>query len=238
MSLELDEVFKNLLRQSGMLLGYVFEREQMERRIAQLAEIERSQIAQQLHDGLSQHLAAAAMLVESLKLRLANEGSSQTEMTTKTLLALEEAKQQARALGKMLAPTMSHSDGIAVALSEVAEESRHAFNVDCVLECRGTTAHINRFTAEQLVRFARDAIRYMHKNCRATHISMIMQSEPGMSISIRGNGRAPDIAPRNQEDDLRALQTRAHLIGGEFSIQCNGPDGTTITCASETNFGQ
>jgi signal transduction histidine kinase len=214
---------------------------QFERQIASISRFERAGISRQLHDGLSQQLAAVAMLVESLKQRLANERSPQVEMAIRVLAALEEAKQQARALSNLVTPIVAEGDSIIAALGEIAQQSCGA-DVHCSFECRGPAPRIDTFTAEQLVYFARDAISFLRNRRQPSHLSMQLMTGEGTALEIRSDCLASAPGSDRCDENLQILHIRSRLIDGEFSIQSSEGGGTVVTCtvpsiSSTSNFG-
>jgi signal transduction histidine kinase len=212
------------------------ERKQFERQIASIARIERSRVARQLHDGLSQQLAAAAILVESLKQRLANEQSSHVEMANKVVAALEDAKLQSRELSNLVTPIGADCESIVAALDELAQHSRRA-GVHCTFESRGPVPPIDSFTAEHLVDFARDAIYFLHNRRQALSLSIQLLTDAGLALVIRGDSSAGGQRLDEHDDPLQILRIRSLLIDGKFSIESSDADWTVITCnlASDVN---
>jgi NarL family two-component system sensor histidine kinase LiaS len=202
---------------------------QFERQIASISRFECSRISRQLHDGLSQQLAAMAMLVESLKQRLANEGSPQAQMANRILSAIEEAKQQARELSNLVTPIAATGDNIVAALRELAQQSCGA-NMRCTFKCRGSAPRIDGFTAEQLVHFARDAVSFLRHRRQPSHVSVKLTTGAGTALEIRGDCLAGAPSSDRSDENLHILHIRARLIGGELSIQSSGREGTVITC--------
>lgn len=202
---------------------------QIKRQIASIARLERARMSRQLHDGLSQQIAAVAMLAESLKQRLAHEGSPQVDMAIRVLTALEEAKQQARALSNLVAPIMAEGECIIAALGGLAQQACSA-DVHCVFEYDGLAPRIGTFTAEQLVYFARDAISFLCNGGQQSRLSMRLTSDEVTALAIRGDclPSAPD--SRRSDENLQILHVRARLIEGEFSIENSERGGTVITC--------
>ncbi len=77
-------------------------------------------MGQEMHDGLSQHIAGLAILASRLAESLKTENSPSAERAEKLAESIEDAKSQARALAKGLLPIDINSAGLVAALHELA----------------------------------------------------------------------------------------------------------------------
>jgi signal transduction histidine kinase len=232
-----DRSFENLLLQAGTLLGQVFTRSHRERSIVAVCDSERRRISAELHDGLSQQLAAISMLMGSLHQRLVNEGSSQSDNAAKVLAALEEAKQQARGLCSSLMPVRVAPNALAGALCELAHATENTRKVSCSFACDVDPWILDEFMATQLLHLVRDAVAYLCSQRGTSRISITLTAENGISLIIDGNGRIGTVSATQSVKEIETMKARVYLVGGDLSVSESGR-GISVVCKMEPRVGE
>jgi nitrate/nitrite-specific signal transduction histidine kinase len=225
-----DEGFSDATHKIGMLLGQVLHRKRLERQIATIPDVERSRIRQDLHDGLAQQIAAVTMLAGSLQQRLINEQSSQAEMATRVLAALEEAKLQTSALARSIATVEAHGDDLVAALHELTQQAGRKHQAACSFECGGPAVRADAFTLKHLVLIAQEAIHFLLAKGNNSQILVRLLRESAIVLEISAQKLTPSLTQVEQTSSVQIMRAHAHLIGGEFSIRSNKKDGTAIIC--------
>jgi signal transduction histidine kinase len=205
------------------------------RAAATILEGEGRRIGREMHDGLSQQLAAMTMMAEALVGRLAAENSTHLEIATQLLAALKDTKHQARDLCKLVLPTTVNSAALPETLSELARYLQRSRNIPCEFECAGAPPEMDSFAATQLYHVARDSLFLFHRAGRASRISIVLSQDHEVFLAVTGHYAAMDWSPSSYEDELMALRGRASLIGGRLSIQQASPEDLVVECRFEAN---
>ena len=205
----------------------------LERRVAQMADRQRQALGRELHDTLGQQLTAIGLLASALKARAAaNEGL--TEVSEKIERAIETAKGQLRAIVKGLAPVEIDARGLAVALEELAEETKRGFGIDCRFESPRAPTTEDHFTANQLYLIAREAVHNAVKHASPRSIVIRLEATDGLprlSVTDDGVGIAWTDEKRGDASmGLPIMRYRCRVIGGDLRVGRGEAGGTVVAC--------
>ena len=225
-----EEKFMEIMPSVGIQLGHVFERRQLEREAAMIADREQRLFGQELHDGLSQQLAGMAMLAGSLAESLGSEDGPVAERAQKLLRAAEDAKQQARSLSKGLMPVEIEPGGLCPALEDLADRTAQQYGVACNFESNGGLPQTDSFAAMHLYRIAREAVHNAVKHSGAKKIWIRFGGDSTTWLTVRDDGKGFDATKQNDGDGLRLMKHRASLIDANLDILSEPGNGTMITC--------
>src|SRR4030095_7452693 len=108
----------------------MIERKRLEKSILEISEREKGRIAQDLHDGLGQHLTGA-FLSKVLERKLIEKSAPDACDAAKIARLVNEAINQTRELARGLLPVQSGSKGLMSALQHLASEVEELFNISC-----------------------------------------------------------------------------------------------------------
>ena len=99
-----------------ILKGEMIERKRLEKSILEISEKEKERIAQDLHDGLGQHLTGVAFLSKVLERKLVEQSAPDACDAAKIARLVNEAIHQTRELARGMLPVQSGSKGLMPAL--------------------------------------------------------------------------------------------------------------------------
>ena len=194
-------------------------------------EDERSRLARELHDDLTQRIAAVAIEAG----RLAHAPAAEPQATR---AALERIKEQLAALSddvhrlsRSLHPATLDDLGLAAA---VEAECRSFFErggppVDLALE--GDYQSAPRDVQLAVYRIVQEALRNIQRHADAGEVSVRLWREPAsIELDIRDNGRGFDrLTPSWRPGlGLASMEERARLAGGRFAANSRVGQGTHI----------
>lgn len=202
------------------------ERQTIQRQLLQIGDREQARLAQDLHDGLGQHLIGVSFLLQPLRLRLAGDPAADQLDEVERLVG--EAIEQTRDLVRTLHSRTLEAAGLTAALGELAAHTTRVFRVDCRVDdragvepCAATRIHLHRIVREAVLNAARHA--------RATTIAIELSRDAGeLAIAVRDDGvgiRKPTPGGMG----LHLMAHRARLLGATLQIAA-GLGGTTVTC--------
>ena len=216
----------------------VTDRIQMERRMVRSLEEQQQSIGRDLHDSVGQLLTGIRMLSGNLVRRLGDEDEHR-EQIGKVARFAEEASKQVSNIYRGLAPSHLRDRHLAEALEDLAQsiagtlpEGKGVFRHGGQVEVQEQEAKL------QLYRIAQEAVNnaLKHANPRCIEIALTSQ-EGGLKLTISDDGKGFDKKLQNNKSlGLYSMQYRAHMIGGELTIDSEANKGTTITCMLANEF--
>ncbi len=202
---------------------------------------ERSRLARELHDAVTQTLFSASLVAEALPATWEKDPQAGRGLLQELRGLSRGALAEMRTLLLELRPAAlveTHLEDLLRQLGEAAS-GREGIPVNVVVEGEGTLppeVHVG------LYRIAQEALNNVVKHARASQVSIRLcyscadQDEArqgraqGVLLSIVDNGRGFDVAqaPHNRLG-LGIMQERAQAIGAQFWIDSHPGEGTRVT---------
>jgi PAS domain S-box-containing protein len=208
------------------------ERRRLEAEVLRISEREQQRIAQDLHDGLGQHLTGIVHMAAVLQAKLAERSLPEATEAARIAKLLDDAVAQTRTLAKGLHPVPLEARGLMSSLAQLAAMVRELFKVDCRFDCPQPVALHDNVMATHLYRIAQEAINNAIKHGRASQIRIVLGHMPErITLTVQNNG-APIPKKRSTKEGLglRIMQYRAEMIGGSLEIESNARRGTSVAC--------
>lgn len=202
------------------------ERRTIQRQLLQIGDREQVRLAQDLHDGLGQHLIGVSFLLQPLRGRLAGDPAAAQLDEVERLVG--EAIDQTRDLVRNLHSRTLEAAGLTAALGELAAHVARVFRVECRVDDR---AGVEPSAASRihLHRIVREAVLNAARHARATTIAIELARDGGeLAVAVRDDGVGLH-APPTGGMGLHLMAYRARLLGATLQIAA-GPRGTTVTC--------
>ncbi|HET7499933.1 MAG TPA: ATP-binding protein [Kofleriaceae bacterium] len=231
-AIEQREYEGRLLRLPGdrllIVIRDITEIAHLERQLLQISDHEQTRLAQDLHDGLSQHLVGIAFLLRSLRKELGDAPSTARVDEIDQLLA--EAVDQARGLARGLNTETLEAAGLVAALGELAAHTERVFGVECLVVNRAPGFDPPASQRAHLHRIAREAVVNAAKHAGASRIEIELQRDASqLTLVVRDDGVG--IGARSQDGmGLHLMAYRAKVMGASLQIAAGEPRGTTVTC--------
>ena len=241
---ELAEEELQLLRIIGSQIGLAIQRARISaehtRAAARLATIEeRNRLAREIHDTLSQGLAAITLQLETADaLVLTRPERAQDAVRRALSLAranLEEARRSMADLRAAFLHNRTLPEALATLAQEMAQETI-AIEFHYAPTTNFPTLHQRVETA--IYRVAQEALANAIKHARPSHIALsleIEESELCLTVQDDGTGFQPGEVPMEAEGTsgsghfgLIGISERARLLGGELCIQSEPGAGTCL----------
>ena len=210
----------------------ITERRRLEAEVLEISEREQRRIAQDLHDGLGQHLTGVVHLVAGLQARLGERSLAEAADAARIVKLLDDAVAQTRSLARGLHPVPAETGGLMASLEQLAEMVRDLFRTDCRFECPQSVLLPDNVMATHLYRIAQEAVNNAIKHGRASQIRIgLAQTSDWISLTVRNNGGpVPAKRVRKEGLGLRTMQYRASMIGGSLMIVSDARHETTVAC--------
>ena len=208
------------------------ERERLQKELLKISDREQQRIAQDLHDGLCQHLAGTALMGNLLQKRLASRGDEETVNAGRICELLNTAVREARNLSHGLHPVGPDAECLMGALAKLAGNVSNLFHIRCSFRCPWPVLLENEVVATHLFRIAQEAVNNAMKHGEATRVVLELRRLPGaIRLSIRDNGRGiPRDLPLHGGIGLQIMQHRAEVVGATLQVGRAGKRGTVVSC--------
>jgi signal transduction histidine kinase len=224
-------------QQTEKLRQEIQERARLEKELLEIAESEQRRIGHDLHDSLGQHLTATALAGKILAKRLAGKTAVEPATAERVVAMIEEAIDLTRNLARTLHPIELGTDGLEVALQNLATNLSEAFDVSCRFQNSGTVVLPDLKAAIHLYRIAQEAAGNAIRHGRARNILISLDStSKSLMLAVTDDGAGlPDNARVKNGMGLRIMDYRAGMIGATFDIQNLPAGGTRAVCVLNPN---
>jgi PAS domain S-box-containing protein len=210
----------------------ITERKGLEEAILEISAREQRRIAQDLHDGLGQHLTGIAFMSKVLEEKLSDKSLPEAEEAAKIVKMVNEAIDNTRQLARGLHPVAAEPQGLMSALRKWANEVEVLFHIRCSFQCDKPLYIHEVSVATHLYRIAQEAVNnaIRHGKSKNIVISLMGKSRTAL-LTIQDDGDGFPKKPTSQPGvGLSIMNYRADMIGGSLKVQPNEGRGITVTC--------
>jgi PAS domain S-box-containing protein len=215
------------------LRGQIRRRRQLEAEILTVREREQRRLGQDLHDGLCQMTTATAMMSEGLHRDLVEKGfAPEARMAGRIAQLMHSVGQEVRRLARGLSPVAIESNGLMVALEDLALSTSNLFLVRCRFVCPVPVLVANNTLAIHVFRIAQEAVNNAIRHGRARHVDIRLERGPsGLLLTVKDDGVGlPSRKSSSHGMGLKVMRYRADMIGAVIRLQRGGKRGTVFTC--------
>lgn len=214
------------------------ERTRAEQRVRALSERlitaqeeERRHIARELHDDLSQEIAALSILVSTLKRDVPEQNHRMREQIDGIHQRIARLADGIRHLARQLHPAALEYSGIAAALRSYAAEFSAVNGIAVEVEASGVFEDVAAPIGLCLYRVAQEALQNVAKHAQAKAAAVwIERGDGSIRLVIKDSGRGFQY-PRAGTDrglGLVSMSERVRLANGTLNIQSAIGEGTTV----------
>lgn len=200
-------------------------------RFVEAQEQERSHLARELHDDVSQRLALIVVGLDKLR-----EDPPDSEAETRTVLndlfeQLADISSDVHRLSHRLHPSTLDL-GLLPALRSLSLSFERQYGLQVTLICLDLPAPIPKNIALCLYRVAQEALNNVVKHSGVKDARVELVGSPG-SLTLRiidlGRGFAPAVEIE-RGSGLLSMKERLRLVGGSFKIVSQPSQGTQVIC--------
>ncbi len=200
-------------------------------------EAERTEIARDLHDDVSQQLAALGIGLSLIEGRVHDAEFVHEEVTRLREVAIGLAE-KVRHVSHELHPGILQHSGLKSAIASHCDTtaSQHQFLLQ--FDARGSFNDVPADVALCLYRAAQQALRNvaMHANASQVWVSLV-RADDRIELTIADNGRGFDTSGgRTRGLGLLSIEERVHLVNGEFSITSRTGGGSRLHISAPTSW--
>jgi two-component system NarL family sensor kinase len=203
------------------------------RQVVRFQEDERAHLARELHDGATQTMVSAKLLVESAIDQLEREHRAAPPALDKALGGLTQSLDEVRRISHRLRPAMLDELGLASALELLAREANDTGATGVDVHVVGDEIALPEEVKTALFRVSQEALANVGKHARAHHVEIELAFTPdGLALRIADDGQGFEVEQVQLDPrrgiGLRNMRERLASIGGTFQVRATPGAGTTL----------
>jgi signal transduction histidine kinase len=196
------------------------------RRLAAMEE--RTRLARELHDSVTQSLFSASMLAQAAQSLWQREPERAKERLDRAAELCGGALAEMRALIFELRPDALAEEGLVSALSKHAAAREARDGVAVKIRTHAERRLPARFE-EAAYRIVREALHNVMKHARASNVTVDVNFEPGqLRLDVRDDGRGFEPSQRSTGLGLTSMRERAEQLGGTLTVVSSSGSGTRV----------
>jgi two-component system NarL family sensor kinase len=194
------------------------------RRVVESQEEERGHLARELHDGTSQTLVSAKLLIESAVDALDRDRRPAPPALGKALQRLNDSLREVRRISHRLRPALLDTLGLPAALERLGDEFAEEGAVDASIMIEGEAFALSPEAKTALFRVTQEALTNVRKHAQAKRVHIALGfSEHGVRLAIGDDGIGFDVAAMQLDPrrgiGLRNMRERMESIGGTLQVE-------------------
>lgn len=209
------------------------EHERLTARLQSLAVVEeRSRLAREMHDGLSQILGYLSLETQALE-ALVHLGDRQALLAEiKQVSAnVQHAQEDVRENILSLRTTLAGAGGAIPALEEYLQEFGFQTGVEARLVCYLTKEpKLSPLSETQMVRIIQEALTNVRKHARAKQVEVWLADHADcLQATVTDDGIGFDMPAKQGRFGLLTMRERAESVGGGLTITSHPGEGTQVS---------
>lgn len=202
-------------------------------RVIHAQEEERTRIARELHDGISQSMVAARYMLDLATAKVKSGAADTPQVIERGAEALNGAIKEVRRISHDLRPSMLDDLGLTPSLEALANSFTERTGIPVELKSVAFRNVLLPEAKTALYRVAQEALSNVERHAGASKVSMRLSSGNGVQLTIADDGRgiaAVEDKTRGRGHGglgLRNMQERMEHFGGTLDI-LSSSSGTTL----------
>jgi PAS domain S-box-containing protein len=200
-------------------------------RLITAQEEERTRIARELHDDLSQQIAGLGITLSNIRREIPADQRDVREQAERAYDKLLTIGEGIRHLSHELHPAIIEHSGLVAALESYCTEFEVLTKVSATVQAQGRFDDLPAKTQLGIYRIAQEALYniWRHADVKEAGICLARVGERvQLQISDRGVGFDASQPSKEAGLGLVSMRERARLLGGSFTIASSPGEGTTI----------
>ena len=200
-------------------------------RLIDAQEQERIRLARELHDDLSQEIAALSIAAANLKRSIAQHDPDAQAQGDRIQHKLMRMAERVRRLSHHLHPSVLQHSALNSALKSYCAEFSALTGLRVSFESEGSFDHLPKAVGLCVYRVAQEALQNVLKHASVDEARVVLAARPD-SIRLTVSDRGAGIDPQRRAAPglgIVSLKERARLINGAISIESRPNQGTTLT---------
>ncbi len=216
---------------NAALLQYQSELQGLTARLLGVQEAGNKDLARELHDDLSQRLAALGMEVSTLLQPSAKSPDPLPERVRALSARINSLAEDVHAMSRRLHPAILDELGLEAALREECGSFSAQLGVPSQFESEGVPTTLPEDVSLCVYRVAQESLRNIAKHAKATNVRVVLLGgKGGLTLRIEDTGNGFDLNEVKGKGGLGliSMEERVRLVDGKLTIQSKPGDGTTV----------
>jgi PAS domain S-box-containing protein len=198
--------------------------------INKAVEEDRTRMARELHDSLTQTLSIVSMNLKNLSYDL--PGLAEQAKYWKAMEYLEAGIEESRSLAHRIMPKSIRDFGLIPSIEELVEQTEHSHPITIHFSYN-QAPRLNNETEINLFRLVQQALKNVLSHAEATEVGIGLCFEDNLlHLWIRDNGKGFNYEQKTKSFSgigLRTMRSRVQQLGGIFSVTSKLKEGTYIS---------
>lgn len=214
---------------------------ELNERIFQTQEEECKRVSRELHDGISQTIAAAKFSLETAQLKQQNKEDPTTELD-RSMQLICKIMGDIRSISHQLHPGLLEDYGLGAALEELGRDFSQRTGIEIKVERLSIRNILSTEVKTALYRIAQESLTNIERHADASNVSITLKLTPGwLVLEIRDNGQGFDYQDYDKSSDkrndkknksrqgigLRNMKERLSFYQGDLTVSSKDT-GTTV----------
>lgn len=197
-------------------------------RLIEAQETQSKHLARELHDVLSQKLAAIGIQLSNLSQEPGDRGDATLRLLTDEVSVLAT---DIHRLSRQLHPAIVDDLGLPAAIKSECLLFSEKYNIPAAFKEFDVPVAIPPEVALCLYRVVQESLRNVGKHARASSVEVILRGSPNdlwLIVQDRGDGFNFDDMKGKPRLGLVSMEERVRIVGGAFSITSQPGKGTRV----------
>jgi PAS domain S-box-containing protein len=194
-------------------------------------EKERSRIARELHDNLSQQIAAASIMLSSLKRQIPERDSGLREQADRAHHRLSQVAEGIRNISHDLHPALLEHAGLTAALRAHCWEFSALTGMEIQFQADEAFTKVRGDVSLCIYRVVQEGLQNVMKHAgkKAAHVSLARR-EGSLCLTITDQGTGFDVKESSAASGLGlvSMRERVKLVHGRLELTSKPLEGTTL----------
>jgi signal transduction histidine kinase len=201
-------------------------------RLINAQEEERGRLARELHDDISQQIAAIGIGMSNLRKQIPAEQTEPREQSKRVQQKLVEVAESIRRLSHQLHPAGLEYTGLGAALRGYCAEFESLTTIRVSCKTDGCFGDVPSDVALCVYRIIQEALQNVAKHARVTEAEVELTRTGGLlRLTVSDHGAGMDVSRAGMTGGLGlvSIKERTRLVNGAFQIQSLPNRGTTLS---------
>lgn len=205
----------------------------LQRRIVEAQEAERSRLAREIHDGPAQALSNAILQIEVVERLMARDPALAGAELRHLRDTLRRDLADVRSYVSQLRPPILADLGLSGAIQDMAEQVSGIMDVPIAVELDSALDALPGPSDMVVLRIIQEALQNVRKHAHATRVAIsATRNGHDVVVEIRDDGRGFDAtdtrATGRRTFGVQFMRERAESIGARFEVRSRPDDGTVV----------
>lgn len=205
---------------------------EISRNILDAQEQERKRVARELHDGVSQLLAASVFSLHTVQKQVTKAHPALAKKVSEAQELVERAHREVQLISRNLRPSELDDLGLSAALRSLCADFKKRTNLKISLETELSSKTLKANVELTIYRIVQEALNNVEKHARAKKVRITLTRDTHeifVKVADDGKGFDPQKVRERSRCGLDNIRERASFLNGSVTWLSHPAKGTTMT---------